>query len=93
MSNISNRTIKLMAKIYLGNMLNNIELDNDTSEGRQYNKITDDDTFRRFVLEFNKQTFRLNTQLTKELGFDIPSIQSLNTIFELGKEVEYLRKD
>lgn len=93
MSNISNRTIKLMAKVYLGNMLNNIELDNDTSEGRQYSKITDDDIFRRFVLEFNKQTVRFNTQLSKELGFDIPNIQSLTTIFELGKEVESLRKD
>ena len=53
MSNLSNKTLKLMAKIYLANILNNIELDNDTSEGRDFNKITDDETFNNFVDEFN----------------------------------------
>ena len=92
MNRLSNKTLKMMAKVYLGNMLNNIELDNDTSEGKA-NKITDDTTFDNFVLEFNAQTNKLIRQIEKELKFDLPNIASLNVIFKLGKEFEELRKD
>lgn len=52
MSKLSNKTLKMMAKIYLGNILNNIELDNDTSEGRDFKKIVDDETFILIRKEF-----------------------------------------
>ena len=93
MNRLSNNTLKMMAKVYLGNMLNNIELDNDTSEGKAFNKIMDDITFDNFVLEFNAQTNKLIRQIEKELKFDLPNILNLNDIFKLGKEFEELRKD
>ena len=92
MNRLSNKTLKMMAKVYLANMLNNIELDNDTSEGNAFNKITDDTTFDNFVLEFNAQTTKVIRQIEKELKFDLPNIASLNVIFKLGKEFEELRK-
>lgn len=88
MSNLSSKTLKLMSKIYLANMLNNIELDNDTSEGRDFKKITDDETFNNFVDEFNKQSNRMIKQIEKELGCEMPNIQNLNQLFELGKILE-----
>lgn len=88
MSNLSNKTLKLMAKIYLANMLNNIKLDNDTSEGRDFYKITDDETFNNFIDEFNKQSNRIIKQIEKELGCEMPDIPNLNQLFELGKILE-----
>lgn len=93
MSNLSNKTLKLMAKIYLANILNNIELDNDTSEGRDFDKITDDETFNNFVDEFNKQSTRIIKQIEKELGYEMPYIPNLNQLFELGKMLENENKE
>lgn len=88
MSTISNKHLKLLSKIFLANMLNNIELDNDTSKGKEFKKITDEDTFDAFVKEFNNQSNRLIKQLEKELGFDMPQVQTLNSIFELAKTLK-----
>ena len=80
--------LNLCLRFIWQNILNNIELDNDTSEGRNFNKITDDETFNNFVDEFNKQSTRIIKQMEKELGYEMPYIPNLNQLFELGKMLE-----
>ena len=88
--NIISKTVQELRRNYytVANILNNIELDNDTSEGRDFNKITDDETFNNFVDEFNKQSTRIIKQIEKELGYEMPYIPNLSQLFELGKMLE-----
>ena len=60
MNRLSNKTLKMMAKVYLANMLNSIELDNDTSENELENICK---------MLYDKQEFEYLILIMKEIMY------------------------
>lgn len=92
MKQLSNKTIQLMAKVHLANTLKNLSLENDKSD-RTHDQIVDEGIFKKFNDEFHKQSERAIKKLGKEIGIDIPNLQNLSEVFELGFKYEDLIKN